>query len=185
MYEKLNLGCGQVIKEGYVNADVIPRPGVDTIIDLRKFPYNFEDNTFSEVIINHVLEHLDNTIKVMEEVWRICKPGAIVKIGVPFYNSSAAFGDITHIRAFNFESFTHLTKEKNVASVGNSNGGSGYTTCYFKILKNEGTPTPLGRFVPNIKIKRKGRTGLRDCLAHIFGELIFEIRIDLQVIKDG
>jgi len=31
------------------------------------------------VLINHVLEHVDDVVKTMEEVWRISKPGAIIK----------------------------------------------------------------------------------------------------------
>ncbi|GBL40282.1 hypothetical protein EMGBD2_15400 [Nitrospirota bacterium] len=36
----------------------------------------------------------------MEEVYRICKPGATVLISVPYYTSRGAFTDPTHVRFF-------------------------------------------------------------------------------------
>lgn len=141
----------------------------------------FPDNYFDEVRACSIIEHLPDTLKVMEEIWRIAKPNAKVEILVPFYNSSTAHGDITHIRYFCFESFTHLTKEKNVHT--DNKSGAEYTKCYFEIVKIKGIPTQLGKLIPNIKIKRNGRTGLRDCLAHVFGELISDIYFELKVIK--
>ena len=56
---KLNIGCGKDIKEGYVNLDVVDYGG-NQIHDLNKFPYPFEENSFEEVFTSHILEHLNN-----------------------------------------------------------------------------------------------------------------------------
>jgi len=47
--KKLHLGCGKIIKEGYVNLDIQKLPGVDVIHDLNKFPYPFKDNSFQNL----------------------------------------------------------------------------------------------------------------------------------------
>ena len=60
---KLNLGCGNDLKEGYVNVDIVDYGG-NTIHDINKFPYPFEDNTFDEVLASHVLEPLFPEYKV-------------------------------------------------------------------------------------------------------------------------
>lgn len=102
---KLHLGCGHIIKEGWLNHDVAPLPGVDVVHDLREFPWPFEDGQFEEVYADNVLEHLRDTIKTMEEIYRITKPGARIFIGVPFWNSFEAWGDPTHERLFSEEIF--------------------------------------------------------------------------------
>ena len=125
--KKLNLGCGLKPFEGYINLDFIEREGVDVIHDLEKFPYPFEDNTFDEIFMDNVLEHLEDTIKVLEELHRISKPDAIIEIIVPHYSSSMAFAHLTHKRFFGSQSFNTLEEriwEK-------------YTSVEFKIIQNK------------------------------------------------
>ena len=98
---KLHLGCGDVIRDGWLNHDLAPLTGVDVVHDLREFPWPFEDGQFEEVYMKDVLEHLPDTIATMEELHRITKPGAKVYIGGPYRNSMIAFGDPTHVKSFN------------------------------------------------------------------------------------
>ena len=97
---KVNLGCGSNIRLDYLNVDCFPLPGVNVIHDLTRFPWPFERNSMDEVLMVHVLEHLPNTVKAMEEVWRIARPGALVKISVPFWNSEDFVTDPTHVKMF-------------------------------------------------------------------------------------
>jgi len=46
--------------------------------------------------MKHVLEHLDDVVKVIEECYRILKPKGILDIYVPYYKSKKAFRDPTH-----------------------------------------------------------------------------------------
>lgn len=105
MKDKLHLGCGNVIKAGWVNLDAFPLPGVDVVHDLRDFPWPFSDNQFEEIHADNVLEHLPDTVKIMEELYRITSPGAKIFIGVPYWNCCEAWGDPTHVSAFTEESF--------------------------------------------------------------------------------
>lgn len=97
---KLNLGCGTDIKEGYINVDIIKRGGVDVVYDLNKSPYPFESDYFDEIYASHFFEHLSDVLKVMEELYRILKPGGIIIAKVPYYSSSGAFQDPTHKHFF-------------------------------------------------------------------------------------
>lgn len=122
--KKLNIGCGNVIKEGYVNLDFY-NPTADILHNLNKFPYPFSDNTFDEVYASHILEHLDDTIKVMEEIHRITKPNGRVIIKVPHYSSFTALSHLTHKRAFGLNTFSNFeaaSKEK-------------YSDVVFKVIK--------------------------------------------------
>src|SRR5436190_17862449 len=105
MSPKLHLGCGRDIRAGYVNVDSAALPGVDVVHDLSRFPWPFADAEAEELILQHVLEHLPDTIRVMEEIWRISAPGARVVIRVPYWNASDFITDPTHIRPFNEHTF--------------------------------------------------------------------------------
>ncbi len=77
--------------------------------DLNKFPYPFENESFDEVRIYHTLEHLENPLKVMEEVWRILKHGGIVKIRVPYWKNFSIFENPFHLHEFKESWFINLT----------------------------------------------------------------------------
>lgn len=103
---KLHLGCGHTIKEGWLNHDLVRLPEVDVVHDLREFPWPFENGQFEEVFMKDVLEHLPDTIRTMEELYRITRPGAKVYLTVPYWNSATALGDPTHVRHFNEHTFS-------------------------------------------------------------------------------
>ncbi len=109
----LEIGCGNrpylpVSKsEEVVHLDIIKLPHVEVVWDLNKFPYPFKSNEFDVVIAKNVLEHLDDLIKLMEELWRITKPGGILKITVPYFASPVAFSDPTHKHFFTLNTFDY------------------------------------------------------------------------------
>ena len=81
---KLNLGCGQFSKNGYVNVDI--KQPADIIHDLNEFPYPFENNQFDLIEADHILEHLSNTLKTLKELHRILKSNGELIIKVPHFS---------------------------------------------------------------------------------------------------
>jgi predicted SAM-dependent methyltransferase len=69
---KVNLGCGYKLLQGYVNVDCIANKGVDKVIDLDIYPWDFEDNSIDEIYCDNILEHLDFA-KSTSELHRILK----------------------------------------------------------------------------------------------------------------
>ena len=102
---KLNLGCGLDIKKDYVNADYLKYPGVDMMIDLNKFPWKINDNSFSEVVMTHVIEHLEYPINVIKELWRVTINRGIIKIRTPHFSTPYFWRDLTHKRPYAYGSF--------------------------------------------------------------------------------
>lgn len=92
--EKLNFGCGSDIREGWVNLDIIPRKGV-IVHDMMDTPYPFPDETFMLIDACGVLEHIphyhfsgkDGFQVAMEELFRIMKPGAYLRVLCPHYKN--------------------------------------------------------------------------------------------------
>ncbi len=77
----LNMGCGRDIRQAFVNADSKPLKGVQVVCDFSRFPWPFVDNAFEKVLAIHVIEHLPNTVRAMEELHRITAPGARTTVG--------------------------------------------------------------------------------------------------------
>ena len=97
---KLNLGCGEDRKDGYINVDKFGRP--DLLHDLETFPWPWEDKSVSEILLKHVLEHLgeatDIYLKIIKELYRISLPDAKIFIIVPHPRHDDFFDDPTHVR---------------------------------------------------------------------------------------
>jgi len=126
--QKLNVGCGMDVREGYVNLDVQQLPGVDVVHDLTVLPWPFDNDSFDEVLVMSVLEHLPNTVATMEEIWRICRDGAAVTICVPHWNSRTAWLDPTHVRPFDAETFDFFDPESELCR-----GRPYYTKARFRV----------------------------------------------------
>ncbi len=84
--KKLNLGCGEFKKVGYINLDSNPFCNPDTIHDLNNFPYPFKDNNFELIEASHVFEHLNEPFEVMKELHRILKQNGKLIIKVPHFS---------------------------------------------------------------------------------------------------
>jgi SAM-dependent methyltransferase len=105
----LNLGSGNAYIDGAVNLDMVRACNPDIVHDLRRFPWPFEDSVFERVIGRDIIEHLPDTVATMEELFRICKSGAVVELTTPHFSSSNAFTDPTHQHQFGYFSFDYFT----------------------------------------------------------------------------
>lgn len=114
---KLNLGCGNKIMEGYVNVDKFNLYDIDIKHDLERFPYPFESETVEEIILSHVLEHIgqdpDVFIKILKELYRICKNQALINIAVPHPRHEAFISDPTHVRPITVLGLSLFDKDLN------------------------------------------------------------------------
>src|SRR5262245_61729593 len=75
---RLHLGCGRDIREGWINLDGRKLPGVDVVADLddcRNTRLPFQDDYIDEFFGSHVLEHVRDSLALMQELHRIAKPG--------------------------------------------------------------------------------------------------------------
>jgi len=86
MHTKLNLGCGEDTKAGYVNVDFQPHVKPDIVHDLNALPYPFPDNSFELIEAFHILEHLDRPFLIMKELHRLLKPGGVLHIKAPHFS---------------------------------------------------------------------------------------------------
>lgn len=77
-YEKFE----SLFHENYITSDVyLKKDNIKELIDIQNIP--FEDNTFTYIISLHVLEHVPDDTKALEEFYRVLQPGGKVIILIP------------------------------------------------------------------------------------------------------
>lgn len=103
---KLNLGAADRSIAGFVSVDIAPP--ADTIADLAK-PWPWEDSSVDEVKALDVVEHIEDRIHFMNELYRVLKPGAKVTIETPNACKGAGyFQDPTHKSPWVMNSFQYF-----------------------------------------------------------------------------
>lgn len=99
---RLNLGCGARKLDGWINVDCDVGEQPDVLCNL-SWPYwPFDDNSVDEVLASHVMEHIapgEPFFQFMRELYRVCKPGAQVKVVLPHPSHDVFVSDPTHLHA--------------------------------------------------------------------------------------
>ena len=103
---KLNLGSGKDYREDWINVDITGKANITH--DLNQFPYPFPDNYADEILMSHILEHLDDPFEVLKEVMRISKEGAKITIKVPHFSYLGAYRNPAHKHVFSLDSIDEL-----------------------------------------------------------------------------
>jgi SAM-dependent methyltransferase len=104
----VDLGCGFRKKPGAIGLDIARLPQVDVLADVtRTLP--FRDSSVDEVVASHLIEHVDNVMELMAEIWRICKPGALVYFRFPHASTPfVTWVDPTHRRGVLLATFDYF-----------------------------------------------------------------------------
>lgn len=115
---KLNLGCGRRKMPGWVNVDNAAVFEPDVLIDLEQFPWPWADGTVSEILLQHVLEHLgaqtSTYLGIIKEMWRVCRNGATVTVIVPHPRHDDFLHDPTHVRPVTAEGMSMFSRTLNL-----------------------------------------------------------------------
>jgi SAM-dependent methyltransferase len=170
---KLNLGCGNSVYDGYVNVDKKMLPGVDLVHDLERTPLPFSDNSVDIIRCEHVLEHVQNYLPLLEDMYRISKPCARIIVRVPYFKYEGAFRDPTHVRFFTEHSFDYFSDSCNY---------SYYSKIRFRIKKAEKIVRFLSS-IPDIKKKIMPYIPFKRGFDLFFWNVYSEIYFELEVIK--
>ena len=111
------MGCGLNKRPGSIGIDRNPASRADVLADLDRFPYPFKDSCFDALQAVHVIEHVSDVIRTMEEFHRLVRPGGEVYIVTPHYTDFSSFCDPTHRWHLNSFSLRYF---------GENHGGFGY-----------------------------------------------------------
>ena len=139
MTRHLDLGCGQVPRNPYARDELF---GVDLCgsaqggpirqANLVLQPIPFDDGRFDSVSAYDFLEHVPRVlatadglatrfpfIELMNEVWRVLRPGGLFYASTPAYPHANAFVDPTHVNVITDGTHRYFTQpEKRAAMYG-------------------------------------------------------------------
>jgi hypothetical protein len=95
---KLDLGCGNNRREGFIGVDERPFPKVDQVVDLTTLPWPWKDGSVGEAHASHFVEHLTGRQRVdfVNELYRVLVIGGTCQMITPHWASARAYGDYTH-----------------------------------------------------------------------------------------
>lgn len=114
---KLDLGCGESKPEGFVGVNFPGTEDSDVTHRLEETPYPFSTDSASSARLNHVLEHFDSetSIRVLEEVCRVVRPGGTVRVAVPHFLSRHS-AVAQHKQVFSRDWFNQLVEDPDFES---------------------------------------------------------------------
>lgn len=107
---KIDLGGGLAPKAGHVNLDPVHGQGAWKR-NAQDIPWPRQDATVEAIHASHVMEHIHAgtpRIAVLNEAWRVLRPGGTLTIIVPYAFSWQGQADPTHVSNWVPESFRYL-----------------------------------------------------------------------------
>ncbi len=113
----LDVACGCVKFKGATGLDYNVRSYMpaelqaDVTYDLLQFPYPFEENSFDMIWCFHFLEHFQDLPAIMEEFYRLLKPGGKLIINTPHFSSVEAYRHWQHCHFFARGSFDYFCED--------------------------------------------------------------------------
>jgi len=157
---RLNIGAGET-EWGDIQLDIDHTDQVMVLGDMHSLP--FADNVCSEILLDNVLEHSPDTTGVLREIHRVLRPGGIVYVFVPYYNTAGAHRDPTHQTFFSEGTFDYYTE---------ASAYDYYADFEFQHVSQCFIYSKLLRFVPPERIKLK--------LGHMIGDLVLAMKVVLR-----
>jgi SAM-dependent methyltransferase len=108
---RLNFGCGDQRKPGYIGIDKTLRHGTDLVCELNH-PLPFASQTVDHIYAKSVLEHIEGLEDLLCETQRILTDQGTFYIYVPHWNNPFYYSDYTHKRFFGLATFDYFVRSQ-------------------------------------------------------------------------
>ena len=67
----LDVGCGQAKAPGAIGVDLSPAADADVRADVGRDGLPFRSDCFDRVVLQHILEHVESPVRLLEEIHRV------------------------------------------------------------------------------------------------------------------
>ena len=106
----LDIGCGKrKIEPDAIGIDMSPDSAAEHVWNLDEYPWPLESGAFERIHMSHVIEHLEDPMRAMAEVYRVARDNADVFVTTPHFSSHNSYTDPTHRRHLAAASFDYFT----------------------------------------------------------------------------
>jgi hypothetical protein len=156
---KIDIGCGNHKRKGFVGVDQLNLPGVDIVCDLAAGRWPWDDETVSEAHCSHFIEHLTNLggkwerVHFFNELGRVLQHGAKATLILPHWASCLYYGDPTHKEPFSEMGFYYLSRDwrrREALHTDSSVNPNGYS-CDFDVVVSYSLNETVARREPEFK----------------------------------
>jgi predicted SAM-dependent methyltransferase len=184
---KLNLGCGHDYLFEWINVDFYDNSKCDLVHNLEEFPWPWEDNSVSEILIKHTLEHLGADwkvyIKILQEMYRICEDDATINVHVPSPWHWCFIGDPSHVRPVTSDGLNLFSKEHCQTCIDRGQSETPFAIIYDVDLRPHDVVWILDdnwkKKITNGEVQRSQMEEFHD----MYRNVVAEFRIPLAVVK--
>ncbi len=112
---KLDIGCGNNKREGYIGIDIDKDSDADIIVSALDLP--FDDNSVDEIYSLHLVEHFNlEEVKVfLSEIYRVLKKGSFVflKVDTDWTKKRLLRKDLTYKRRYSVKELKKILRQFN------------------------------------------------------------------------
>lgn len=136
--KKLNLGCGGICYEDFINIDRNPQPLANLLADIKYLP--FKDNCVDMIAAHHCFEHIprQQTYDTFREWYRVLEDGGILDIECPNFDENCR----DYIKALDNNDYDNQIMNKNFIYGGDDIGEEnahrwGYSEKLMKVYLKE------------------------------------------------
>lgn len=101
--DKVNLGCGKLILDGYKNYDYKPVNRSVEYLNLEQLPLPFHDNSIKkEILLHHVLEHINLSVRydLLLDLHRVMQGTCTLSVILPLFDTRLTHKSFFHPRGY-------------------------------------------------------------------------------------
>lgn len=150
----------KLLGNNYITAD-LESPLAKVKMDVQNIP--FPDNSFDVIFCNHIMEHVDNDVKALQELYRVLKPGGWGIIQSP----------INYNRALTYEDATIVTPEERTKHFGQHDHVREYGADYAERLCKGGFVVVEDTYIKTLSAQQIRRFALPS------GEVIYLVKKEI------
>lgn len=139
----LNIGPGKNKIKNTISIDINESLKPNIVWNLNKTPWPIESNSIDQIIALNILEHLEDSLSIFEELHRISKPNGTIYINCPHFSSGGFYADPTHKSFFSSRTFDFFVTGEDIEK----NFGF-YKSFRFILKKRLIQLVPFFRYIP-------------------------------------
>jgi ubiquinone/menaquinone biosynthesis C-methylase UbiE len=179
---KINIGGGHKRYQDFINLDIDPSTLPEHVVDLEVDVLPFEDSTVSEVKAYHILEHIgQGYFHLLQELYRVCKNGAIIDVQVPHHFHEVFINDPTHQRPVTIEGMRLFSKKYNKLEIERGGSSSNLGIRFdvdFELVEYNFIPDPFYQQIVKRNTEEQNVRLFRECV-----NVCQEVHFKMVVVK--